>query len=571
MTSTLSFQGVSTGLQTDSLISAIMAQDSMAMDRLKARQTHNTERSTALESLRTSLTSLTTSMASFYDKLAVQSVTSTDSTNTYVTASALGAAAGNYELKVTTVATRGQLGPTMSGTEATNLAVAEPNAAILTGSGSSFAVQGTDGVIKAFKLTNNSLNGLRDAINASGAGVTAAVVNTGRGTNPYQLVITAKDTGTGSTSGVVSLAAINDEGTGAATTVADSLGISSGTLTGTFSSPTGLTGGLASSGAGIGTNALFSVNGITMTRESNTVKDAVDGITFKLKKGDASNSTTFNVSTDTSTATTAMQDVLTKYNAFLKVYTDANTTTQSDDGEVTAGVFVGDNVARSVITQVRSALTGAASGLPSSALYKTGAALGIKTASDGTMSLDTTVFKAALEKDPAAVKKVFAFTGTSTNGSVAFKSATSATGTGDASFDLAYESGGTITGSLTYNGTTYTSADGDFTSSGGLLTVAKGALKGLKLNVTASGNGTLTLSRGIGQKLQDVISSLSSYSGAIERTRTSITEQNKSLTSRIETQQVILDKRQAALKKKFDEMESVVAQLRASATSLSSS
>lgn len=571
MTSTLSFQGVTTGLQTDSLVSAIIAADSQGLDRLKASQTKNTQRSTALASLRTGLNTLTTSMASLYDKLSAQTVTSTDSNNTYVTATASGAAAGNYQVKVSQAATRGQLGPTMNGTEPTNLAVADPDAAILSGTGS-FAVEGTDGVIKTFELTNNSLNGLRDAINASGAGVTAAVVNTGSSSKPYQLVITAADEGTGKTGGVVTLAAINNQD-GSSTTFATGidLGISTGTVD-SFASPTTLTGGLSSTGSGVATDAIFSVNGIQMTRKSNTVTDAVDGITFTLKKGDTTNATTLTVATDTATATTAMQDVVSKFNAFLKLYTDNNTTTQDEaGGDVTAGVFVGDSVARSVVNQVRDALTGTASGLSSSALYKSAGAVGLKTNSDGTLSLDTTVFQAALKKDPDAVKDVFTFSGTSNVGSVKFSSATADTGTGDVAFNLAYGSGGAVTGTLTYNGTTYSSANGDFTGSNGTLTVTNGGLKGLVLSLTASGAGTLTLSRGVGQKLQDVISSLTSYSGIIQKTRTLIDQQNQDLSSRIETQQEILDKRQAALKAKFDEMEYTVAQLRAVSSSLGSS
>lgn len=568
MTSTISFQGVSTGLATDQLVSAIIAADSQGVERLKARQTRNTERSTALSSLRTNLNALDLSLSAFYDKLSSQTVTSTDSDNTYVSATASGAAAGNYTVKVSQVATRGQLGPTTSGSEPTSLAVADANAAILSGTGS-FAIRGTDGVVKTLELTNNSLNGLRDAINASGAGVTAAVVNTGMSSKPYQLVITAEDEGTGKTGGVVTLAAINNKD-GSATTFASGidLGIAYGSVD-NFDSPTTLTGGLSSTGSGIATDAIFSVNGIEMKRQSNTVKDAVDGITFTLKKGDTGNSTTLNVKTDTATATSALQDVLSKYNAFLKVYTDNNKTTQDEDGEVTAGVFVGDATARSVINQVRTALGSAVSGISSSAAYKSGAAIGIKTASDGTLSLDTAVFKKAIEADQAAVRNVFVFSGSSTVGSVQFGSATSGTGTGEVAFNLSYGTGGAITGTLTHNGTTYSSANGDFTSSGGTLTVANGTLTGLTLNLTASGTGSMVLSRGIGSQLEDVISSLTSYTGTIERTRTSIDQQNKSLTSRIEAQQAILDKREAALREKFSAMEYTVAQLKAASGGLS--
>lgn len=547
MASSLSFQGVTTGLQTDSLIKAIMQQEGLPVQRLKERYNANTQRSAALNSMRTGMSSLATSMAQLFDKFGARTVSSTESNGTYATATASGATSGSYEVKVTSVATKGQLAPTLSGGVPTNLAVADPSAPILvTGSGE-FTVQGTDGVTKSFTLTNNSLNGLRDAINASGAGVTASVINSGTGDNPYQLVITAKETGTGTTGGVVKLATAND------TTVVASLGITNS--------------GLTSTGTGIAKDAVFSVNGIELTRQTNIVKDAVDGVTFTLKKGDASNATTLTVAQDKAGITSAMQDVLTKFNAILKTYKDASTITRdTETGETTSGPLAGDVVAKSVLSQMRTALGGTPEGLPGTATFKSAAELGIKTNVDGTLSLDTKVFQEALDKDPEAVKKVFSFSGSSTNGAVSFTSGTSATATGSVDFSVTYGVGGAVTGSLTYDGTTYSGLTG---TNGTLQGPAGTPLEGLNLAVTGSGTGTLTLSRGVGQKLQDLISSLTSYSGTIETTRASINEQNKALTSRIESGQVLLDRRQAALKAQFDKMESVVAQLRAASGSLS--
>ncbi|MBP1625997.1 MAG: flagellar hook-associated 2 domain protein [Holophagaceae bacterium] len=570
----VSFQGVTSGLQTDSLISAIMAQESLGVQRLQAKQTQNTSRSAALNTMRTQLDALTVSMSSLYDSFNKRTVSSTDADSTYVSATANKATNGSYEVKVSQVATSAKLSSTMSSGEPTNLAVADPNAAILTSSSGSFAVQGTDGVVKTFQLTNNSLNGLRDAINASGAGVSAAIVNTGQGTNPYQLVLTAKDTttgntatGTGSTGGKVTLAAIaNQDAT--ATSVVSSLGISSGTITGTFSDPTGLSGGLSSSGSNIAQDALFSINGIEMTRQSNTVKDAVDGVTFTLKKGDTSNATTLTVAQDKTSASTAMQDVITKYNAIITAYKDATTTTKSSDGvTITPGVLTNDVVARSVISQLRAVMAGSPEGLPSSATFKSTAQLGLKTNVDGTLSLDATVFQAAMDKDPVGVQNVFNFSGSSTSGSVSVAAGGSKTASGAVSFNVTYGTGGAVTGSLTVGSTTYSG----LTGTNGTLSAPVGSLlEGLTLNVTASSSGTLNLSKGIGTQLQGLISSLTSYNGTIESTRTSLDEQNKTLTSRIESAQVLLDKRQAALKKQFDNMEATISQLRTVSGGLSS-
>ena len=89
------------------------------------------------------------------------------------------------------MATAGRILPTLGSGGTPNLAVADASGSVgsqifTTGTSASFAVQGTDGVAKVVTLTaaNNSLNGLASAINASGAGVSASIVNTGSGTRP---------------------------------------------------------------------------------------------------------------------------------------------------------------------------------------------------------------------------------------------------------------------------------------------------------------------------------------------------------------------------------------------------
>lgn len=561
MSSTLSFQGVSSGLQTDSLVAAIISASSGNLDRLKAKKTSNTSRSTALSTISDDLSDLTLSMSKVYDALKKRAVSSTDADNTYVTATATGAANGSYQVEVTSVATKGKLSATLNGSDPTNLAVADPNAAILTSDSGTFAVQGTDGAVKTFTLGTNSLYGLRDAINASGAGVTATVVNTGSGTNPYQLVLTSDDEGLGQTEGKVTLAAVKNTDD-SDTTVVSSLGIASGTV----DSATKITGGLSSSGSNIATNAVFSVNGVQVTRESNTVKDVVDGITFTLKKGGSGNSTTLTVSQDTDSAVTAMNDLVSKYNTLVNYYQSQATVSQDASGNDTSGPLAGDSTAKSIMSQVRSALLGTASGISSSAAYKSVGSIGLKISSGGTLSLDETKFKEALKDDPEAVSKLFSFSGTTTNGSVTFSSAGSSTATGDMGFDLTYGSDGAVAGTLTYGGTTY-----DVSGTNGTIQGPTGSpLEGLSLKVTGSGSGTMTLSRGVGQKLQDVISNLTSYSGIIENTRTSLDEQNKTLSTRIDSAQALLDKKEASLKEQFDAMEATIAELKSLASYFSS-
>jgi flagellar hook-associated protein 2 len=566
MASGISFQGLSTGLQTDQLVNAIIQQEGQPVQRMQDQQTLNNQKSSVLQTLKSAMTTLSTSLASLGStSFDARTVSSTDSTNTYVTASASGAATGSYDLLVSKIATQGRISPTLSNGAPTNLAVADPLATpVFTGTTASFAIQGTDGVVKTLTLNaaNNTLYGLRDAINAlgtadpnvpnsKGLGVRATVVNTGSGANPYQLVLTATDTGTGTTGGVVSIADITSGG------AVNSLGIGAGTVD-SLTAPTTITGGLSSAGTDVAQDAQFTVNGIQLSRKSNKVTDAVDGVTFNLLKGGQTNSTTLTVSIDKSGITTAMQDAISKFNSLVQSYKD-----NSGSG----GVLANEPSVRSFITQIRAALSGKPSGLSSSASFTSTADLGIKTNRDGSLSLDTTAFQSALDKDPAAAKRIFSFSGDSSNGVVSFYRGTAKTTTGSVGFNItSYTSGGAVAGIFTVNGTDYA-----LSGTNGTLTGAAGTpLEGLILSVSGTGTGTMNLSRGVGQAAQDAIANLTaSGTGNIAMILSNIDTQNTNLTRQISAGQARLDRRKLALQNQYAQLEATVGQLQAAGQSLS--
>lgn len=567
MSSALSFQGLSTGLQTDSLVNAIIQQASLPVQQLQNQQTLNGQRITALQTMGTDLTALSSSLNTLTGtSFGAQTVTSSDSTNAYVTATATGATVGNYSINVSQIATAGRISPTLSGGVPTNLAVADPLAtSIFTGTSASFAVQGTDGVIKTLTLdaNSNNLDGLRDAINASGAGVQATVINTGAGANPYQLVLTASTTGTGSTNGVVTLADVTSGG------AVNTLGITAGTVD-SMTSPTTLSGGLQSAAANVATNAVFSVNGVQLTRQTNTVSDAASGVTFTLKQGGQTGTTNLAVATDTSTITSAMQDVVSKYNALISDYNTASSygTSSSTGGTSTSsGPLAGDGISRSIISQVRSAIAGVPSGLPLTSAYTSAGGVGLMVNQDGTLSLNTTTFQAALAKDPTAVKNVFAFSGTATSSAVKFYGAGANTTTGSVGYNItSYTPNGAVSGTFTVNGTNYT-----LSGNSGLLVGASGTpLDGLILNVNGTGSGTLTLSRGVGQAVQDLAASMTAtVTGQLPQIIQSITTQNTDLAQQITDGQARLAQQKAALQAQFAQMEATVGQLQSVSSNLS--
>jgi len=383
MASLVNFQGISTGLNTSSLIQAIMEQESQPLVRMQDKQTLNSKRSTLMSTFSLNLLSLSTSMNSLTSSaFFTQQVTSSDANATFASASATGATTGTYDVQVDRIASKAKL------------TFGAPDSTSSVGQGS-YTLTDKDGTTKAFTIdaTNDSLTGLRDAINDSGADVTATIVDSGAaGPSRYKLIVSSNETGAAE-SGGTTLGLSRAEG---ATTLLNTV---------------------ASSAA---QNAHFWVNGIELTRSSNTVSDVVEGMTFTLKSGGqtaASPATTLTVATDKEGITKALQDVVSKYNAVLKLYKDnsqgatyaknASSTSADSEALTPAGALANQPGLRTMISGIRSSIMSVPSGLSSGNYYQSAAELGLKTNQDGTLSLDTTAFKAALDKNPAAVAEVF--------------------------------------------------------------------------------------------------------------------------------------------------------------------
>lgn len=406
MASAISFQGLSTNLQTDQLVNAIIAQESVPMQTLQARQTLNTQRSSVLQTINSDILAFSTSLSAL-STTAIQSqaVTSSDANGTYASATASGASVGSYDLTVSQVATRAKLdNASFALKDATTAKVFDDTKA----TSATFAVQGTDGAVTTITLdsAHNNLNGLRDAINtaeaslvsanstsgvASTPGVTATIMNTGLGDSPYRLVLAANDTGTGTTEGALTLADITAGG------AVNNLGIGAGSLNDP-NTPTKIIGGTVSTGSQVAVDANFSLNGIDMSRQSNVVTDAADGLTLTLKKGDNTNTvTTFSVAVNQSAIASAANDVVSKFNAIVNDYA-----TNSGSG----GALANDTTISPLIRMLRSAFTGVPTGVSINNAYNSAPAMGFKTNQDGTLSLDTTALQSAVTNNLSQVQAV---------------------------------------------------------------------------------------------------------------------------------------------------------------------
>lgn len=165
-----------------------------------------------------------------------------------------------------------------------------------------------------------------------------------------------------------------------------------------------------------GQSAELTVDGITVTRDTNTITDAVEGLTIELKGvTEASKPITIGIKEDTDTTVKGFKDFVDQYNSTLTFVGD-----QLDVGDPSAeknktGALVGDSSLIRLQSSLRSLMTqSVSSGNPA---YKNLETIGISVDRFGAATLDTAKLKTALADDPTAVKKMlFQTTTTETPG-----------------------------------------------------------------------------------------------------------------------------------------------------------
>jgi flagellar hook-associated protein 2 len=223
---------------------------------------------------------------------------------------------------------------------------------------------------------NNSLTGIRDAINKANAGVTASIVNDGSGT-PYRLQLVSTKTGEKSSMKISvagdpaleNLVAFDPAGTQKMQQTAAAQ------------------------------DALLTVNNIAIRSAGNTVTDAIQGTTLTLNE---TGSTSLKMTTDTASITTAITAFVNAYNSLQKT---ADTLSNYDPDTKKASALTGDQTLRNLLTRVRQTLTTPQPGVNGS--MKVLSEIGVSFQKDGTLALDTGKLADAMGKNPAGVAALF--------------------------------------------------------------------------------------------------------------------------------------------------------------------
>ena len=317
------------------------------------------------------------------------------SNTTSVTATATSAAlAGTHSLRVSQLATNDTL--------LSNALTAASDSGLTASTSYSFSVGLADGTSKTVSVglgtaTTNTdvLSAVASAINADStlkAKMTASVVSID-GTNS-RLVLTSKKSG--ASNAVTSFGGDFNS----------LLGYSGVDFTNRTASTSSSAGFMKSGTAKEALNAKFVLDGISMSRESNTISDALKGTTLTLKATQAATDSdvTLTTSVDATNVKTQVQTFITNYNDALS-YLTSNMKTDAKAG--TRGIFTSDSALVGLRSSLRALASGVVSGT-SSGNPTNLSAIGITTAEDGTLSLsDETTFDNAISTDVHQVADLF--------------------------------------------------------------------------------------------------------------------------------------------------------------------
>lgn len=405
----ISSPGIGSGLDINSLVSQLMALESRPLSLLNTKEAKFQAQLSAYGSLKGALSSFQSAVASLATPAKFTVLKASVADATVVSASAgASASAGSYSIEVQTLAKAQKLKSEAFATTGTMIGTGTLTIQFGTYSGGSYTLN-PDKSAKTISIGagQSSLAGVRDAINAANAGVTASIVNDGSGN---RLVIASQDAGLAN---ALKITVTDDD-----LDNTDNSGLSRLAYNASTGGTTNLSQTVAAQ------NATAVIDGIIISKSTNTVTDAIEGVTLDLLK--EGGTTTLTVARDSTAAQVSIESFVKAYNDLNKTITDL---TKYDAANKKASTLTGEATVRSVQYQLR--------GLFNTALATAGGGLnslsdiGVSFQADGTLKLDSAKLTTTLNDPTKDVSTLFAAIGKPTDSQIAFASSTSDTKNGN--------------------------------------------------------------------------------------------------------------------------------------------
>lgn len=396
--------GVGSGLDINGLVSQLMALERRPLALLDQKEAGLQAKVSAYGAIKGALSSFRNTVATLATPAKFTAAKASVADSTVLTASAAASAsAAGYSVEVQALAQAHKLKSGAFAATTSTIGTGTLTVQFGTYSAGSFTLN-PDRPAAAIIIDSgkSSLAGVRDAINAANAGVSAGIINDG---SSDRLVISSKD---GGAAGALRITVADGDGNNT-----DNAGLSQLA----YDASTGGTANLTQTVAA--QNAVLVIDGITVSKASNSISDAIEGVTLNLLKTNLGSPTTLNVVRDTAGVRAAVESFVKAYNDLNKTLTDVS---KYDAANKKASTLTGDATVRSVQSRLRSlfntTLSTAGGGL--TALSD----IGVTFQNDGTLKLDSGKLDAVLNDATKDLSTLFAAVGKPSDSLVSFVTST---------------------------------------------------------------------------------------------------------------------------------------------------
>jgi len=381
--------GIGSGIDIDSIVTAMVnAERAPKTNQLDRLEKTTVARISAMGSLTSALNTFKTAVDSLNKTSLFESRTASSSnTSALKVTAATTAPAGNYNVQVKQLATSSKVA--LQSVAGGNTATFNSGSLTISAGSSSFDVDIT--------ASNNTLAGMRDAINEAGksSGVSATIITDDSGS---RLVLSSTKSGAGNDIQVVASEDNVTTGANALTSQALVPTVDPGNAD-AFIKPDSTTGA-----GGVITkaqSAKLSIDGLELVRDTNRIADALEGVTLDLTAAqsatDLADGKTISVTVgvDKSSVKSNLQKFVDAYNALISTTSQLTAVVPVDGGNPVTGPLLGDSSIRNVLSSLRNEMVKMTGEDGVRAL----ADLGITTEKDGKLKLDDTKLTKALESN----------------------------------------------------------------------------------------------------------------------------------------------------------------------------
>ncbi|WP_163935854.1 flagellar filament capping protein FliD [Paraferrimonas sp. SM1919] len=359
----LTAAGIGSGLDINGIVESLVnVEKAPKVALFDKQQGELTTEISAIGALKAAMESFQEKLQALQDEVTYNSSKVTQSNKDYLTATvAEGVAASSYSIEVNQLATAHKLA-SVPLTSAESI----PGAGFL-------KISSGEETFQVDLTWSDSLQDAADLINNSeqNSTVTAAVISSDDGA---RLVLTSKETGTANNITVIPRGSDNLKAAFDAINMTD----------------------IAAQ------DAQLLIDGFAVTSSSNTVENAINGVTLDLKQAALGEATKVTISADNGKTTTAVKEFVDSYNELISTMSSMSGY-DSETGD--AGVLQGDSLIRTFQSQVRNSLFKSFSDGGEDKILSH---YGISLDEFGKMSLDTAKLNDTLETSPNKVQHFFA-------------------------------------------------------------------------------------------------------------------------------------------------------------------